>query len=137
MVDATARWLVREGSTIYLSQVAFAPTNGTFTYNPYVSGSSDGNWAVYPPTPGLTDINFNQSAATFLDTKFTDINAVGIYFEHDLFKDNFAWAIPGFSVTAAVPEPATVFLLGSVVAGAAGYQFNRHRRNRKLTNKTL
>lgn len=135
MSDAQARWLVMDGGTMYLSQVVFAPTAGTYTYNPFVDGFSDGSWAPY--TPSGLNTNFDQVAATFGTHKFTDISGVGIYFEHDVPRENMHWSIEGFSATAAVPEPATVFLLGSVVAGAAGFQFNRYRRNRKQANTTL
>lgn len=135
MTNGTGYWLVQNGSTLYLSQATFSPTNGTYTYNPYVNASSDGNWAVYNPS-GL-NMNFDQSAANFQDQQFADITAVGFYIEHDSFRDNFNFSIQGFSVSAAVPEPASLFLLGTVVLGAAGYQFKRYRRTRQKANQPV
>lgn len=131
MNNAQARWLVQDGSTIYLSQVAFAPTNGNYTYNPFVDATNDGMWAVYAPS-GL-NINFDQVGAAFANHKFTDITAVGVYFESDVHENTgqpFGWSIPGFSVSA-VPEPASLLLIGSTGIGLAAYQFFRIRRNRK------
>lgn len=131
MNNAQARWLVRDGSTIYLSQVFFAPTDGSYSYSPYIDGTSDGNWAVYTPS-GLS-MNFDQTGA-FNSHKFTDITAVGIYFESDVHENTgqpYRWSIPGFSVTAAVPEPASLLMLGAVAAGAAGYGVVQYRRRRR------
>lgn len=137
MNDAVGYWLVREGSSFFLSQATFTPANGTYTYNPYVSAVSDGSWAPYSPS-GL-NIDFNQGTATFSTQKFADITGVGFYLEHDVHLDNFAWAIPGFSVTAAVPEPQSIIMLSSVVAGIGGYLgYRRVRFGKKQSqNKTM
>lgn len=128
MDDAVGRWLVRDGSTFYLSEQTLSfPAAGSQTQSlTFASDAFDGNWAVY--TPSGLDIDFN--GVTFTAQNFTNITAVGFYVEHDLFThNNLDWSISGFSFSQ-VPEPGAFGLTAIALSACLGLRRFRNRTNR-------
>jgi hypothetical protein len=130
MEDAVGRWLVRDGSTFYLSEATFQFPQGNGTVTPsltFASDTDDGNWAVYSPS-GL-NIDFNGTS--FTAQNFADVTAVGFYVEHDdRTHNNLDWHVSGFSM-ATVPEPTSAALLalgGGLLAGRSWYARRRPRQ---------
>lgn len=124
------RWLLMNGSTIYMSQ-------DTFSMDAGVRGISDFStslWAVYTPsTAGGTVLNFQPSSFSAID--FDNVQGVGFYSETWDGTDqiiagtgntNAAFNISDFAVNA-VPEPSSVAL--TMVGGLLCF-FRRHGSKR-------
>ena len=113
-----ARWVVREGSTFYLSEATIdtSTANSTRTLT-FASDASDGNWAVYSPSTSTLDLD---ATASFSSQNFSNITAVGFYLEKDAFSGTEGrWTISDFEADLAlVPEPSAFVLLA--VAAVAG-----------------
>ncbi len=115
------RWLVRDGSTYYLSQATLGSGANTLDNG---AGLLTTNWAVYDPASGA---DFDQGSATFttLTTAFTDLNAFGVMADKDAITSVRHWfEMKDFTVDA-VPEPSAF----AVVLGLAGlFAVLRRRR---------
>ena len=98
--NLTSRFVVRDGTTFYISQQTFT---GTAMLNPNAT-----DWAVYDPA---TDLDFDAGAATFASHTFTDITAAGVYSERDAVCTCRMWfELSDFEVDAVVavvdpPDP--------------------------------
>jgi len=113
-----ARWLVRDGSTWYVSQATLAAqTTYNVAENRTLSNPGSSLWAVFTPIKSDTNGNkFHDSApATYSSHTFSDVTAVGIYFDSfsastSLGGTSFTrFAMEGISVKANVqPPPVTV-----------------------------
>ncbi len=132
-VDATGRWLVRQGGVFYLSDATttFVPSNGTYS----ISGASlnAAQWAVWNPlstSPSGTDMDFLGKSPTFGSLALTDVTGVGFFIEHDAFRDAYNFSVDSFSVTAQqVPEAGTWAAGISLCVLAMGVGIRRLRRN--------
>ena len=106
----TARWVINDGGTFYVSSSTFALASGATTE---VTDPNSLTWASYAPTTTL--LNFNQSAATFSSRTFTEVLGAGIYYENDLVTT--ADASPQMEMVKfsmdAVPEPGSLSLLAA------------------------
>lgn len=108
--NAGARMAVFSGGKWYLSQ-AVATSTGLFSMS-NLSAASWGEWAINSATAPL-----NAPPTTFatLGSSFTDIDAVGFYFELTRDASSARFEADAFSVNAvvtAVPEPSVVGLGG-------------------------
>lgn len=105
----TARWLVRDGETFYLSETP-APVSlnqtATLVFN---SATDHGRWAVYDPA-ATANLDFDQAGAVYATRHFTDVTAVGVFFERDAFTSGRLWteinAIEASGLTGAPAGPA-------------------------------
>lgn len=119
-----ARWLVRDGSTWYISQTTLAAQT---TYNVAENRSflnpNTSLWATFTPTQ--TDGNgnpfFAAAPSSYSSHTFNNVTAVGIYFDSfpatsSLGGTSFSrFAMEGFSVKAnALPPPVTVLQSGII-----------------------
>ena len=95
------RWVVREGTTFYVSEKVATPSTGyTLTFE---ADNDDGRWAVYDPTSG---IDFDQDAATFTSQNFSNVTAVGLVVDSDLVNSTEKrFAFDEFKVVADVDSP--------------------------------
>jgi len=118
--NAAWRWLVKTSGSYYVSQATFSDANFFTPTSFTLSNLSSTKWALY--TPG-TDLNFDQTAATFSSIDTSDVTAAGLYVENDSWNGDsntigFDVAIESFAANGvAVPEPRNVslFLLGSLL----------------------
>ncbi len=109
------RWLVEINGTYYLSNSVFTgATNDT-----YATFALSGNdlettlWATYNP---VEDLYFDASSATFNPLALENIAAVGFYIDDPSFQSingtvGMRLAVDSFTVTTAVPEPASLAFL--------------------------
>ncbi|MEM1325670.1 MAG: PKD domain-containing protein [Bacteroidota bacterium] len=94
------RWLVREGSTFYVSQVTTGD-DGSLTFT---SNTDDGNWAVYDPA---TDIDFD--ATSFSPQNFSDITAIGLVIDKDNYGTGRHWfELKSFTVQAVLGSASNI-----------------------------
>jgi hypothetical protein len=100
------RWLVRDGETFFVSENP-APLGINQSTSLVFSSSSDhGRWAVYDPTANA-NLDFDQAGATFATRQFTDVTAIGIFFERDTYNTDRAWAtLNAIEATGLAGEPA-------------------------------
>jgi len=80
------RWMVRDGSTYYLSFETLPTVSGSRHVLAFTSSTDHGEWAEFDPATGAAD--FDPSVATFTRRTFTDVTAVGLYFEQDTFSSS-------------------------------------------------
>lgn len=101
---AEARWMVKDGSTYYISNVSYT-TTGSKT----LSSTDSTTWAVYDPFASL-----DFSSSSFASHAFTDIQGVGFYAQSNTtLVDTNASQIGVNSFTASVvPEPRAAILIG-------------------------
>lgn len=103
----TARWLVRDGSTFYVSQ---STVSGDTTFD-NAAGLLTEMWAEIDLAAGA---DFDQDAASYSTptSALTDLTAFGLHVDKDALTSARHWVdIRKFQVDA-VPEPATMSLLG-------------------------
>lgn len=104
------RLAVLDGSSWYISSSVFGGFNGSLT----IADLSAENFASYDPTGA--PLNGTPTSFTTAGSTFTDIQAVGYYFSNGTTSANKAgFNINNFQITA-IPEPATLGLVG--MAGA-------------------
>lgn len=123
------RWLVRNGTTYYVSQTLFSNANAAGRVLDATELASE-TWAVYNPADA-----FNFSLSLTFDTAtsaLTDLNAFGFSAYKSSFTGARHWLNFGeFKADAVpatvIPEPAT---LGMGVLGMAGLLLTRGRRRR-------
>lgn len=77
------RFLVREGSTFYVSEATVGSKTLAFPGH-----TRDGNWAVFDPA---TELNLDAAAASFGPQNFTDITAVGLVIDQDQIANARHW----------------------------------------------
>ncbi|MGC9452411.1 MAG: PKD domain-containing protein, partial [Oceanipulchritudo sp.] len=88
----TTRWLIRDAATFYVSEdpAPFSPNQTvTLVFN---SATDHGRWAEYDPSAN-PDLDFDETAAVFTTRQFTDVTAVGIFFERDTYSGSRSWGI--------------------------------------------
>jgi len=118
--NATWRWLVQTSGSYYVSQTTFSDANYFAPTSFILTDLSSTKWALYTPS---TDLNFDQTAATFSNIDTSNVTAAGLYIENDSWSGDsntigFDVAIESFAANGvAVPEPGNVslFLLGSLL----------------------
>jgi len=131
----TGRWIVREGTQFWASEVNFAGLNGRAPGNPsapsttlaFANDYDHGNWAPYDPA---VDLEFDESQ-TFVNKTFQNVTAAGILFDTTItairtgaFGAQFnTFQVEG--VAMPVPEPATLALLS---IGGIGALIRRRRK---------
>jgi len=105
----TLRWLVRDGSTFYVSDATLSGGSNTLDNG---AGLLTTNWAVHDLA---TTANFDADNASFstLSTAFTDLNAFGLIADKDSLTATRHWfEMQDFTVDAVpVPEPSTYAIL--------------------------
>lgn len=117
-----ARWLVRDGSTWYLSQ---ATLSGQSAYNVAETRSlrpSATQWATFNPnSSGVGGTYFSAAPSSFAPRSFTDVRAVGVYFDSFgaasyLGGTSFSrFALEQFKArTKMVASPVTVLASGMI-----------------------
>ncbi len=95
------RWLVRDGSTFYVSEETFSGSAVR-----YFLTDTDGNWAIYNPD---IDIDFNSDTASFLTRDFSNITAVGFIIDLDTYTPDRLWIqMTKFTVKAAIQGDTAV-----------------------------
>lgn len=85
-----ARWLVKDGSTYYLSEDLAPVTINQTTTLAFTSATDHGRWAEYDPSANA-NLDFDQAGATFATRRFTDVTGVGVFFERDSYSSARAW----------------------------------------------
>ena len=107
------RWLVRDGSTYYVSETQF--TNSADGRSLTGAEIAATNWAIFNPADAYAfnlALNFNVEASTF-----TDLNAFGVTTYKTAIDQGRTWLQFTQFEVVAVPEPTTVALflgLGSL-----------------------
>ena len=109
----TGYFLVQTADTFYLSNTTFdMSSDGVFSLDATALASE--TWAVYDPA---SDLNFDQSSATYNSLVLEEITAVGIYYEDDVYDGGtntsaFDVGIKTFNATGTViPEPSQITFL--------------------------
>lgn len=112
----TGRIVIQSDGGFYISAETFAYASGSDITWTWDAGEE---FYAYDPE---TALNFDQAnpGAAFTDP-FSNVTAVGFYFENDnitagdfsnTFNADAKLEVSGFSANAAIPEPATMGLLG-------------------------
>jgi len=107
LAGAVARFIVQDGSTYYVSNLNFG--SSTTLTDP----DNSTTWATYLPTEPPSSLPFDASGATFSPHTFTDIQAVGYYFDSENnFNTTYDYGVNGFSAQVQpTPEPSPFVLL--------------------------
>jgi hypothetical protein len=109
-----SRVLVESDGSWYVSASVFGSTNGTISFNGYTT-----DWHTFDPAADTLFWDTAAAGAGIAGSLLTDITALGVYTQHDLFDGSAAnAAIQGFSglQVTLVPEPSTYALFaGSLV----------------------
>ncbi len=109
--DELLRWVVRDGSQLYVSEATSLLTNNTTVNVPY---SSLANWKPYSPNQvagaatisDMLSLDFDESPGGFSPQTFNNVTGLGFYIEHEASTGPAHVHIESFSATAAVPEPS-------------------------------
>jgi hypothetical protein len=104
--DTPSRWLVREGTTWYVSEATLAAS----TKLNFLSDHTDGAWAPWNLTP---DMDFPAEKARFAERDFSNITAVGFLVDRDAYTSGRSWtrwngfraSLAKNTVPAAAPMP--------------------------------
>lgn len=118
-----SRLLAQSDGQWYLSQT-FTTTNGSLTINAYTA-----NWYSFDPTANALFWNVSSPGSTVAGSTLTNITALGVYIQHELFDGRTGGAaLQGFDSlqVTAIPEPSALGLL--VGASAALLALRRRRR---------
>ncbi len=117
--QSTTRWLVRNGSTFYVSQ----STLGGDTTLDDAAGLLSEMWAEIDLAAGA---DFDQDTATYSTSTaaLTDLTAFGLHVDKDDITSTRHWLEVRQFTVDAVPEPATMSLLA-----LGGLAVLRRRRN--------
>lgn len=113
--EREGRFLVQSDGQWYVSQSRFAGTGGLLSIN-----AATAEWYVFDPAAGTLFWDLNDVGSSVLGSTLTDITAIGVYVQHELFDGTTgSSAKEGFSTLQAnlVPEPATIGLFGMGVLG--------------------
>ena len=104
----TTRFIVDDGGTYYLSNLNFTTT--TTLTNP----DSNTTWATYVPSASPSATPFNAGTATFAQHTFSNVQAVGYYFDaENQSGQTYTYGVSGYTAqVASVPEPSAFTLLG-------------------------
>jgi hypothetical protein len=106
---ADVRWLVRNGSTYYVSQSLIANTTAGLTETS--SELAGEMWAVYNPADAAAfslSLTFDTPSSSL-----TNLNAFGVMTYKSSFSAVRSWLkFNQFHADAIIPEPATMSLLG-------------------------
>jgi hypothetical protein len=87
----TSRWVVRDGATFYVSETPVALGINTTVSLVFDSPTDHGGSAVYDPAANA-NLDFDQAGAVYATRHFTDVTAVGVFFERDTYNADRAWA---------------------------------------------
>jgi outer membrane protein assembly factor BamB/formylglycine-generating enzyme required for sulfatase activity len=103
------RFLIQDGSQMYLSEQIFKSASQTYGSNgdgkQHILCPANTRWAPYNPT-GPTGIVFNAATAVFEDHDFQDVQAVGFYVYRDSMTPSyFGYKWYAFEVDAIVHRP--------------------------------
>lgn len=102
----TTRWLIRDGTTFYVSETPALITSRMTASLVFSSAATHGRWAIYDPAAN-PDLDFDQVAAVFATHQFTDVTAIGLFFERDTYADSRAWlTIDAMEATGLIGPPA-------------------------------
>jgi hypothetical protein len=108
----SARWLVRNGSTYYVSETLVANSvDGRLLSGAEIAAT---NWAVYNPADAYAfnlNLNFNVASSTF-----EDLNAFGIMTYKTAIDTTRSWLEFTQFEVVAVPEPSTYAALFGLFA---------------------
>lgn len=120
--DITALWVVKNGSSFYVSQnsLLIAQNTGYQTNFAAITG-----WALYDPTSSLSALDFDETS-TFTAQTFTDVQGFGFYVEHENGSQQTHVDIDSF-IVSTVPEPSSYMLAGT--AAMAMFFLRRRRKN--------
>lgn len=119
-----SRLLAQSDGQWYLSQTFTTATNGSLTINAYTD-----NWYSFDPTANALFWNIGSPGSTVAGSTLTNITALGVYIQHELFDGTTGGAaLQGFNSlqVTAIPEPSALGLL--VGASVALLALRRRRR---------
>lgn len=118
-----ARFMIQSGGSWFLSGDAFSGTSGTLSIN-----AADATWHNFDPhSASLLFYNPSGMGSGVLGSTLTDISAIGVHVQHELFDGTINNAMShqfGSLEAAVIPEPATV----SVLLGLGALAFVLIRR---------
>lgn len=115
-----AHWLVRDGDQYYVSESTFGGGTSTIEGEDLLAE----RWALLDPVAFIDDFaDFETVVGDFEEQDFSDLNRFGYLSNQSEFSDARIWeALDGFQAHA-IPEPASLALLG-----AGGLLLLRRRR---------
>ncbi len=128
--DLTGYYLVQKDDTYYLSHTTFDMTTDGIASLSGASLDSE-TWAVYDPA---TNLNFDQSSASYNSLTLENITSVGIYYEDDLWAGGtntsaFDIGIKTFAADGTViPESSHVSLLLGLAGLLCFWRFRSCKR---------
>lgn len=118
-----ARFMVQSNGSWYLSADLFGGTTGPLSVN-----AAEVLWHSFDPdSASLLFYNPSNLGAGVLGSNLTDITAIGVHVQHELFDgttNNFAGQQFNSLEAAVIPEPATV----SMLLGLGAFAFILIRR---------
>lgn len=119
-----ARFIIQSGGDWFLSGDAFGGTSGTLSIN-----AADATWHNFDPhSASLLFYNPSDMGSGVLGSTLTDISAIGVHVQHELFDGTINNAMShqfGSLEAAVIPEPATVSVLFGL--GALAFVLVRRR----------
>lgn len=123
-----SRLLAQSGGSWYLSEDFSTAATGTLNIN-----ASTANWYSFDPSANALFWDVNNPGSTVTGSTLTDITALGVYAQHELFDGTSQnAAIQGFNSLQAtvIPEPSSMALfMAGTVALALGLLRMRGKRD--------
>ncbi|GEM_PF-6452889 len=119
------RWLIRDGSTFYVSEDSFTPATNTLFESTGTQASAD-SWAVYAPT--AADMRIPDSGYSTLGSTFQNITAVGWVLDVPRFSNGGTSTSVGITVDSfssdlvAIPEPSSLALIAIALGAVAVFR---------------
>jgi len=123
-LNATVRWVVLDGTTLYVSNESFAVSdNGNETQTNTLTDVTATTWAAWDPSEDIADLKFSSTSPTFTSPGFSAVTKVGYLWELADTEDNSNYLdMARFTATKQAVPP--VITSSNVTSGNVNISFS-------------